>query len=114
MKIFNETMQTLEKAMDVRMANQRVIAANLANMDTPGFQAQSVDFEQSLTNALNGQADPAVIKPTGDVARTLDGNNVDQESELTKMTRNRIMYTLSAQLMSAKFRNLTTILDSEK
>lgn len=114
MKIFNETINTIGQAMDVRMTNQRVIAANLANVDTPGYQAQAVDFKQSLANAINDVSDPTVIKPTGEASRSLDGNNVDLERELSNMTRNRIMYSLSAQLMSAKFREITNVLDTEK
>ena len=44
MDIVGSTLQTLEKALDLRMINQRVITANLANVDTPGYVAQRMDF----------------------------------------------------------------------
>ena len=44
MELFDESMVIMQKSMDLRMANQHLIASNLANLDTPGFVAQRLDF----------------------------------------------------------------------
>lgn len=114
MKIFDASLDTMQKAMDVRMRNQRVIAANLANVDTPGFKARRLDFEGSMANALRGRLDPAVIERSDAPGQTLDGNNVDLEGELSQLGRNKLMYEVTAQLMAMKFRQLHQVLDSER
>ena len=119
MNIMNDTIRILEKALDVRMANNRVIASNLANVDTPGFQANRMDFEETMrqvTLAIEaGESDPqveAIILPTSDPAVGLDGNNVNMEKELGALTANGTQYQLTARLLAAKLREIQTILDS--
>lgn len=114
MQIFSHNMKTLESALDMRMENQRVIAANIANMDTPGFTAQRLDFKASMDNALRGAKDAAVVNPSPAPATSLDGNNVDLDYETSQMTQNRVLFSIESQLLGAKFRQLTTMLDQER
>lgn len=113
MEIFGDVITTLQKAMDMRMIQQHVIASNLANIDTPGYVAQRMDFKTSLVNALDGAAEPVEIASSTAPPLTLDGNNVDLEGELSEMSHNRFMYDLTARLMRAKFQQVTDILDRE-
>ncbi|MGZ3683706.1 MAG: flagellar basal body rod protein FlgB, partial [Bdellovibrionota bacterium] len=39
-KVFDQTYEALSRALDLRTQNQTVIASNIANSDTPGYQAQ--------------------------------------------------------------------------
>jgi flagellar basal-body rod protein FlgB len=67
MNLFDASVTQLQRAMDLRMDNQRVIVSNLANVDTPGYKARRMDFEASMTQALAEAANPAVIKESTDV-----------------------------------------------
>ena len=49
-----ESIGILNFALDAVVDQQQVIANNIANQDTPGFQANAVSFESSLANALQG------------------------------------------------------------
>ena len=98
MEIFNQSINLLEKAMDLRMENQRIIAANLANIDTPGYRAQHLDFKASMEKALRQVEEPAVIGPSDEAGITMDGNNVNLENELSSMSQNRILYSVSSLL----------------
>jgi flagellar basal-body rod protein FlgB len=112
MEIFDQSLTILEKSLDVRTAQQRVIAANLANIDTPGFVARKLDFEASLQNALAEEPAPPVIAPSTDPPLSLDGNNVNLEQELGAMGQNRIMYSVTAQILAAKLRQLSSVVES--
>lgn len=115
MKIIPDSINTMEKAMDVMSARQRVIASNLANVDTPGYKAQKLDFEASLRNAMNGvEQNAMVVNESESPALTLDGNNVDMEGELGDMSRNKTVYNLTAQLIAAKLRSISQILEKEQ
>ena len=137
MEILGDQFQVLAKALDLRMVNHRVISSNIANVDTPGYQAQRMDFEASMQQAIEeiliGQAnsltnDPdslmqhalgsetgtePIIEPTGDPALGLDGNNVNMESQLGDLTGNSLMYQVTVQLLASKLRQIESILQNE-
>ena len=48
MKLFDATLSTLERALDVRLTRQNVLAGNLANSDTPGFVPRDLDFAAAM------------------------------------------------------------------
>lgn len=113
MEIFSKNMTTLEHSLDMRMENQRIVASNIANMDTPGYTAQKMDFQASMQNALRGAQAPEVIAASPTPAG-MDGNNVDLDYEMGQMTANKILFSVQSQIMGDKFRQLNTILDMEK
>ena len=51
MKLFDTTLKTLERSLDVRLARQSVLAGNVANADTPGFQPRELDFYAAMAAA---------------------------------------------------------------
>lgn len=138
MEIFGETFQILEKALDLRMVNHRVISSNLANVDTPGFQASRLDFQASMDLAIAeiqaAQSPPStmdafeelarqasigsdpgvdpIIGPTGDEPIGLDGNNVAMEDELGALGSNSMMYQITIQMLAAQLRQIQLVLDS--
>lgn len=65
MKIFDSTLTHLERALDVRLVRQNVLAANLANVDTPGFSPKEVDFKAAMESAAGeGRGPSGTIAPT--------------------------------------------------
>jgi flagellar basal-body rod protein FlgB len=59
MKLFDATLSTLERTLDVRLTRQNVLAGNLANADTPGFVPRELDFAAAM------EATPAAPAPGG-------------------------------------------------
>lgn len=51
-------MLALKKQLDASMLRQRVIANNIANLNTPGFKKSSVSFEDQLRSALKKSGHP--------------------------------------------------------
>ncbi|MGD0882024.1 MAG: flagellar basal body protein [Acidimicrobiales bacterium] len=78
----------LQFALDSVVDQQQVIADNIANNDTPGYQAGQVTFEQSLASALaqGGTATEQVV-PEG-LPSGSNGNNVSLPTEMTLMQEN--------------------------
>jgi len=50
--LFDPSLRVLSHALDVRLQRQEMLSGNLANVDTPGYQARDVSFEESLTTAV--------------------------------------------------------------
>ncbi|HZU81238.1 MAG TPA: flagellar basal body protein, partial [Acidimicrobiales bacterium] len=82
------------------------IANNLANLDTPGFTAQNVDFETSLQHAIDApDGGTASVSVTADTAAPgLNGNNVDAANQLVKAQQATLQYQTMVELMNAQFR----------
>ncbi|WP_110180315.1 flagellar basal body rod protein FlgB [Nocardioides solisilvae] len=90
----------LGAALDGVALRQRVIADNIANVDTPGFRATSVDFESSLRAAI---ADGGIARGDGQVTASavptdtpvgVNGNNVDLRKESLAALQSQFQYQL--------------------
>lgn len=104
------TTDTLHSAMRGLAARQRVIADNIANIDTPGFLAGRVDFEAALRDAVT-QGEPSAVQPAS--ARSLaptgvNGNNVNLDEETLANIDTGLRYQLVVEAMNAKFSLLRT------
>ena len=99
----------LHAVLDIRMAQHAVLASNLANSDTPGFIAKSVDFERALALALDPPERPLLhdarhVEIAGADPRkpplmeeepapwSVDGNSVQPERETARSQANAIQY----------------------
>jgi flagellar basal-body rod protein FlgB len=95
----------LERAMDGVALRQRVSAQNVANVMTPGYQAQRVAFEGNLASALQNGQDAAqtslTMTASGDAADA-NGNNVDLATESASLTKSGLQYDALVQAMNYK------------
>lgn len=99
---------TLRTALDGLSLRQRVSADNIANIDTPGFRAATVDFETSLQTALadGSLASGAAVTPTSGFANTPvgpDGNNVDLQTETMTAMRSVFQYQLMTRAVDDRY-----------
>ena len=105
------TSVALNSALDGLALRQRVIADNVANIQTPGFLAGRVAFEDSLAAAVAGGSGGV----TPSVARSLeptreDGNNVNLDAETLSNIDTGLRYDLVVRAMDGKFSSITTAL----
>lgn len=103
--LFNDpTTQGMEYALNSLSLRQSVLADNIANAQTPGYQAQDVSFQNQLSSILDGQQSGVSPTDTGDVVDSaditprIDGNTVGMESEMGKISETNILYDALAQL----------------
>lgn len=128
MKIFDATLSTLERALDVRLARQSVLASNVANADTPGFQPRELDFAAAMAAAAPGATAMPVAEGTvrtGDLAlgargaggaaapedfvsqvqgasAGIDGNAIDLDRTLVAVSENALQYGAAAKAAGKK------------
>lgn len=121
MEIFDKTMKVLERKMDLAFKRHSVLAGNVANYSTPGYKARELDFSGELTRMIGSEKEqivktnpthlsdygPArsahiVLDPTGAVGA--DGNNVDLDTQMGKLSANARSYTGAANLLQMKLR----------
>src|SRR3954462_13236807 len=95
--LYDNTQLALERAISGASMRQEVLANNLANAETPGFQRSDVDFHTTLSQAMKA-GDPTAIEnatfqPQKDnqVLRA-DGNGVDIDTESANLAKNSLEY----------------------
>jgi flagellar basal-body rod protein FlgB len=101
-------MRAIQSSLDGLSARQRITAQNLANLDTPGYLAGRVDFEDSLRGALaNGVPEQTQIGTHMSLDPTsVNGNNVQADDETITLQETGLRYQLATEAMNAKFRIL--------
>lgn len=117
----------LHSALDASSLRQQVISNNIANVETRGYKAKQVTFEDVLKTHLSNQTkfqgtrtDALHFEIGGSaqapVARMIEnpstvmqnnGNNVDIEDEMTRMTKNSLWYYTLTQQLNGEFQKLS-------
>lgn len=118
----------LSKSLDAQMARSKVIANNIANVNTPGFQRKEVSFEDSLQKALSkrtlngtktnskhltlGSSRPQdishrVLRPY-DPTQPSGVNNVDIDKEMADLAENQIRFKYGIKMMSLHYQVLNS------
>jgi flagellar basal-body rod protein FlgB len=107
------TMNALTSALDGLGARQRAIANNIANVNTPGYQAQRVSFEEALAESV--KAGSGVIAPTTKVSldpSRIDGNNVNLDTETLSNIDTVLRYQFASNAASSEFNFVRAALGS--
>ena len=106
MIIGDQTTQSLAAALRGLEAQHAAHQQNIANVETPGYLARRVNFEDSLRTAIDqgrpGSVDFAETNTT-DPTR-IDGNNVRLDYELTALTENSLKQQLVTEALNAQYR----------
>ncbi|MGB9591476.1 MAG: flagellar basal body rod protein FlgB [Candidatus Kryptoniota bacterium] len=104
----------LEKALDAYSLRNKIIANNIANIETPNYRRADVTFEKELNQALD-QSDNDVslsnsvkrVEPQIEIDRsavlTSGANNVDIDEEMAELAKNQLRFQMAARLMSQTF-----------
>lgn len=102
----------LNYALDGLSTRQQVIADNIANVDTPGFRATSVDFESSLRSAIDNDSlgsEPGVATLATQTPVGANGNNVDLRKETLAAVQSQYQYQVISRAVSDRFALLKTV-----
>lgn len=116
----------LGKAADASWKRNEIIANNMANVDTPGYKRQDIDFESQLRRALGNsryetvdakvshvtgtELEPRVYTDSANFSYRLDGNNVDIDTEGVELAANQIKYNGLISSINQEFTNLKLVM----
>lgn len=96
----------LHFAIDGLTRRQDALANDLANVETPGYTATDVSFEQSLQNALaqSGTQTASIVAAPSANPPASNGNNVSLSNDLVAAERTMLQYQTTSDLLNAQFR----------
>lgn len=131
MKLFSNTITTLEKGLNYSSLKQKVISQNIANEATPGYKAKDVSFKETLQTAVNqgipayrtdsrhyefnisGPSNKGVVTRKN-VSFNENGNSVDIDNEMADLATNQIYYNALTERISGKFSSLQNVIRGGK
>jgi flagellar basal-body rod protein FlgB len=109
------------QALQIQRRRMELLAANLANADTPGYQARDLDFNAALDQAMNAAAQGTSGAEGADAALryrvalqpSTDGNTVDVQVEQAQFTDAALHYQASLSFLDGKLKSLLTAITGE-
>lgn len=113
MSVLDSTQIALMRAISGATLRNTVLANNIANADTPGFQPSEVDFHTALSQALEGgegAVEAVTFSPEQLSVGALraDGNGVDSEAEAAKLAENGLEIEALEQVASSRLQIMRT------
>jgi flagellar basal-body rod protein FlgB len=116
----NTTLALMERYLDMSARRQVLIAENLAQIDTPGYRAKDIPFEEHMSELVRqaDRADAGALAnspmlsrmPAAEEVRGLelrpDQNNVNMDREMTALAANTAKFGVVSQLLVQKMRIL--------
>lgn len=127
---FEKVLGVHEPALHLQSRRAQLLAANIANADTPGYKARDIDFRAALQQAQGPAAgmtskmlmtNKRHLAPTDEVGgdemlyrqpqqASLDGNTVESHVEMAAFTENSMRYLMSLRFVGGKFKTLNMAL----
>jgi flagellar basal-body rod protein FlgB len=112
-------MRGLERVLDLSAFRHQVIAANLANIDTPGYRTRDVrpfagEIEQAMAGdepSLTEQSFTPVAHEIRGLLERPDGNNVSVERESLLLAQNQLRFQVAVQFLKAEFHKLSSAIN---
>jgi len=136
----NASLAFYTQALDLRGRRQEVLAANVANSDTPNYKARDFDFKAELDRAMGsagsggpgglalrttaaghiaGQAPgvstgAATLEYRNPIQPSLDGNTVDMNVERVEFMENAVHYQANLQILGSQLKGLKSAMQPER
>lgn len=121
MNRLTDAMNFQAQALTLRAERQRLLASNIANADTPGYQAKDMNFAQALheATAQNGpvgnasmtQRTQSALQNSLTAMTSMDSNTVDMDRERASFADNTVKYEASLRFINGSVR---TMMDAMK
>lgn len=112
--------EALGRFLDVDVARYKLVATNLANIDTPGYQTRDLDFRSELRRAAQMEGadgtESAALYPVARAVHGLvtrpDGNNVSVERESLLLAEAQMKFNLGVQVLKDQFHTISLAINS--
>ncbi len=103
----------LRVALSGLSARQKAIANNIANIETPGYRAQKVKFEEALNSAVDAGQSPSGVghsTATSMEPTRLNGSNVNLDQETLSSIDTNMRYQLAIRAMDGKYSLMRSVI----
>ncbi len=100
----------LGRYLDLTSQQLQLTASNMANVDTPGYKTQGINFAAEFAKQLKGNSEAASlegsqghVQPVDGLVSRPDGNNVSMDREGLQLAKTQLQFRLGEQLLKHEF-----------
>ena len=112
--LFGKTFHAIETSLDITKKRHGLITGNIANLDTPGYRAKDIDFNDALRDALERtsvdlfRTDPRHFgsRMSYPESSSSGADSVDIDKEMSKLAENNLRYRTSVEVLLRKLSKL--------
>ncbi len=119
MSLSDTNVVLLSKLLDLTATKNKVIANNIANVNTPGYKKSNVSFEKELLKAVESKDINKIqnLKESVTVSQATgtrkDGNNVDLDQELVTFYQMSDRHNIYLEILSQKFKGMVAAIQGK-
>jgi flagellar basal-body rod protein FlgB len=118
MQIETRLSDQLARYLDLAVNEAKLTAANMANIDTPGYRTVGFDFETEMRNALAAadaqKTQPIHVKEEDGLISRPDGNNVSMDREGLNMAEAQLKFKTGVALMRLENQRVMDAIHADK
>jgi len=127
------TLDFQSAALSLQAQRAKVLASNIANADTPNYQAKDFDFAQALSQATQAVQDPSQPARTNaahlsapgagapgpalqyrqPLQAALDGNTVDLDTERAAFAQNSVRYEATLRFLNNQIKTMLSAINGQ-
>ena len=117
MNVTTSQIDLISSLLSTVSLRHRVIANNVANVNTPNYKRLDVTFAESFSHALQSGGLPTLGQPKivedTQTAERVDGNTVDIDIEMNTLNKNALLYETLAQVMASRIASLRSAITGQ-
>jgi len=111
MQVETRLSDQIARYLDLATSEAKLTAANMANVDTPGYRAVGIDFEAEMREAINcvdqGKgARPVRLKAVDGLIARPDGNNVSMDREGLNLSEAQLKFKAGVALLRQEYQRV--------
>ncbi len=119
MQVETRMSDQIARYLDLATAEAKLTAANMANIDTPGYRAVGMDFEAEMRSALEGVDKGAApsrvrVKQVDGLIARPDGNNVSMDRESLNLAEAQLKFKTGVSLLHEEYQRIMDAIHADK
>jgi flagellar basal-body rod protein FlgB len=124
MQIESKLSEEITRYLDLSADQAKLTAANMANIDTPGYRTVGMDFEAEMHEAMNeaeqgqinqgGTAQKVRVKTVDGLIARPDGNNVSMDRESLNLAEAQLKFKTGVALLRQEYQRVMDAIHADK
>jgi len=119
MQIETRLSDQIARYLDLASGEAKLTAANMANIDTPGYRAVGMDFETEMREAMQevddgGAEQPVRVRDVDGLIARPDGNDVSMDRESMNLAEAQLKYKTGISLLHIEYQKVMDAIHADK
>jgi flagellar basal-body rod protein FlgB len=111
--------EQVARYLDLATSQVKLTAANMANIDTPGYRALGMDFDAEMRRAMidvdgGSAARPADVQLEGGLIARPDGNNVSMDREGLNLAEAQLKFKTGVAVLHEEYQRVMSAIHADK